>query len=71
MILNYKLFENQINDDIVICTDNIDGLPSRNHLGYIRKNGIEFLNRFSDRLHGLDGVIKNKNGWFVEGKCTN
>lgn len=71
MILKFKLFESEMADsewDMVVCTKNVEGLQTKNHIGYMREYGIEFINRFSDRLHDLNGTIKNKNGWFVDDK---
>lgn len=68
MILSYKLFESELNpkiDDIVVCMGDINDLNTNNHIGILRKSGIEFLNRFSDRLHDLNGEIKNNNGWYI------
>ena len=70
MILDFKLFENNTLKlgDLVICTDNIDGLNTRNHVGYKVNYGIKFLNRFNDRLHNINDTISKKNGWFVDVK---
>ncbi len=71
MILSYKLFENTINKkpeigELVICVGDVDNLSTHNHIGILRKNGVQFLNRFSDKLHDLDGEISNNNGWFIK-----
>lgn len=68
MILSYKIFESEMKPkpgDTVVCVGNIDDLKTHNHVGILRNNGIEFLNRFSDKLHDLRGEIKTKNGWFL------
>jgi len=69
MILSYKVFENDINvpkiGELVVCDGNIDEVKTHNHIGILRKGGVEFLNRFSDKLHDLGGEAPNRNGWFV------
>lgn len=70
MILKYRLFENTEETDLVICRINADGIGSRNHVGYLRKNGIEFLIRFNNRLHDLNGEIDSQYGWMIDPKNT-
>jgi len=68
MLLSYKkLFEAQTPKvgDMVICIGDIDDLKTNNHIGYLRNRGIEFVNRFSDKLHDLGGELKNNKGWFI------
>ena len=69
MFLSYKLFEQSINvpqlGDTVICIGNIDDVKTHNHVGILRKNGVQFLNRFDDKLHNMRGQINNDNGWFI------
>lgn len=69
-MLSYKLFENKINKpkigDLVICEGNIDGLKTHNHIGILREKGIQFINRFSQKLHDLSGTINNNNGWYID-----
>jgi hypothetical protein len=52
--------------DLVICVGDIDKLKTHNHIGILQNFGIEFLHKFSDKLHDLDGIIKNKNGWYLK-----
>ena len=72
MILSYKqLFENLQEPkigDLVVCIGDIDDLKTHNHIGILKKDGIQFINRFSDRLHDLNGEIRNNNGWFIKDK---
>ena len=72
MILSYKkLFETKLSTDInvgdlVVGIGQADGLDIHNHIGIMRKNnGIEFLNKFSDRLHNLENSIVKDNGWYI------
>lgn len=67
MILSYQqIFENlEIPNvgDLVVCIDNIGDLESMNHIGILKKGGIQFLNRFNNKLHDLNGELKNNKGW--------
>lgn len=67
MILPYKkLFENILSiGDMAICVGDIDGLKTHNHIGIIKKEGVEFINNFSDRLHNMNGSLSTKNGWYI------
>jgi len=69
MILSYKLFENSEIvpkvGDMVVCVGNIDGLRTHNHVGFLNEYGIEFLNKFSDRLHDFNGKINSDIGWYI------
>lgn len=67
MIVSFKLFESikpKIGD-LVVCVGNINDLETNNHVGILRTNGIEFINRFSNKLHNLNGEISIKNGWYI------
>lgn len=70
MIKKYnQIFEKNIEPkigDMVICIGDIDGLKTHNHIGILKNNGIQFINRFSNRLHDLDGSLKINNGWFIK-----
>lgn len=70
MLLKYnQMFEsNKIISygDKVICIGNIDNIKTHNHIGIMRNNGVEFINRFSDKLHDLNGELKNNNGWKIK-----
>lgn len=63
-----ELFESKIISygDKIICVGNIDGVKTHNHIGIMRNNGVEFINRFSDRLHDLNGELRNNNGWVIK-----
>lgn len=52
--------------ELVVCIGDIDGLKTHNHVGILRESGIQFINRFSNRLHDLDGELRNNNGWFIK-----
>jgi hypothetical protein len=70
MLLKYqRIFEKtkvpQIGD-LVICIGDIDGLKTHNHIGFLKEEGVQFLRRWSDKLHDLDGKINNNNGWFIK-----
>lgn len=68
MLLSYrKLFEkkNPNIGDLVVCIGNIDDLKTHNHVGVLKPSGVEFINRFSDKLHDLGGECHNRNGWFI------
>lgn len=73
MLLTYKqLFEKKTIipkiGDKIICLTNIDDLKTINHVGILRKGGIEFLHRFSNKLHNLDGKIHSNKGWYLTNK---
>lgn len=70
IIKSYKIFEsteleNPKIGDMVVCIGNIDDLKTHNHVGHLRESGIEFLNRFSDKLHNMNGEIGSRKGWYV------
>jgi hypothetical protein len=69
MILSYKQLFEQIKlpniGDLVVCMGDIDDLKTHNHIGVLKRGGVDFVNRFSDKLHDLGGDSKNKNGWFI------
>lgn len=69
MILSYKqVYESNVTPnigDIVVCIGNVDELKTHNHIGYLREGGIEFLRRWSDRLHDLQGKLRTNNGWYI------
>lgn len=70
MLLKYQqLFEKKFDyGDMVVCIGDIDGLKTHNHIGFLRNSGIEFINRFSDKLHDLKGRLPNNRGWFAKNK---
>ena len=70
MILSYKQLFEKLDEpkmgDLVVCFGDIDNLKTHNHVGILKKGGVQFVNRFSDKLHDLKGEIRNNNGWFVK-----
>ncbi len=68
-MLSYKLFEESVVapkiGDLVVVNGDIDDLKTHNHIGVLKKSGVQFLNRFNDKLHDLAGEINNNNGWFI------
>jgi hypothetical protein len=67
MILTYKkMFENTLNiDQLAICTEDVEGLRSKYRIGFVKKEGLEFINPFSKKLNYLGGVIDNPTGWYI------
>lgn len=70
MILSYNQILETVKipriGNLVVCVGDIDGLKTHNHIGILRKKGVQFLSRWSDKLHDLDGKINNNNGWFIK-----
>ena len=71
MILSYKLFESVKDKELVVCVGDVDDLSTHNHIGHFfigqdGRTGIDFLNKFSSRLHNLYANLKGDSGWYVD-----